>query len=190
MARGNPRPIVAIRPDGHCRHFPTISAAARFLKLPYMAAITNAIRGHYAIRGHMFMYEEDWSPRGDYHFRQSVMRDWEGRGTTEARSEAMKRYFRNLTPEQRIKRFAHYGERARKMAADPHCRFAKTHSCKAVYCETNGKSYPSMAEAARELGIHYEDISAAIRRNGKTKGYKFYLQSTWDSLIFKGKSHV
>lgn len=190
MARGNPRPIVVIRSDGHCRHFPTISAAARFLKLPYPAAITNAIRGRYAIHGYMFMHEEDWSPRSDYHFRQSSMRDWEGRRTTEARSEAMKRYFRSLTPEQRIKRFAHTSECARKKAADPNCMFAKAHGCKGVYCETNGKSYPSMSEAARGLGIRCEDISEAIRRNGKTKGYKFYLQSVWDSLIFKGKSHV
>lgn len=190
MSRGNPRPIVAIRPDGHCRHFPSIASVARFLKLPYPAAITNAIRGRYAIHGYMFMHEEDWSPRGDYHFRQSAIRDWEGRGTTEARSEAMKRYFRNLTPEQRAKRFAHYRERARKMAADPNCMFGKAHGCKVVYCETNGKSYPSMTEAARELGIRTEDISLAIRRNGKTKGYKFYLQSTWDNLIFKSKEYV
>lgn len=190
MAGGNPRPIVAIRPDGHCRHFPTIASAARFLKLPYPAVITRAIRGHYAVRGYIFMDEEDWSPRGDYHFRQSAIRDWEGRVTTEARSEKIKRYFRSLTPEQRIKRFAYASECARKNAADPNCRFAKAHGCKAVYCYTNGKSYPSMTEAARELGIHTEDIFLAIRRNGTTKGYKFYLQSTWDSLIFKGKSHV
>lgn len=190
MARGNPRPIVVIRSDGHCRHFPTIASAARFLKLPNPKAITNAIRGRYAVRGYMFMHEEDWSPSGDYHFRQSAMRDWEGHMTADARSEAMKRYFRSLTPEQRIKRFTHTSACARKKAADPNCMFGKAHGCKVVYCETNGKSYPSMTEAARELGIHTEDISLAIRRNGKTKGYKFYLQSTWDNLIYKGKGYV
>lgn len=190
MAKGKQRPIVAIRPDGHCRHFPTISSVARFLKLPYPCAITNAIRGHYAVRGYMFMYEEDWSPRGDYHFRQSAMRDWEGRKTKEARSEAQKRYFRNLSPEQRAKRFAHTSECAKRKAADPNCMFAKVHHCKPLYCETNGKSYPSMSEAARELGLLPEGISSAIKRNGKTKGYKFYLQSVWDNLIFKGKGHV
>lgn len=184
------KPIVAIRSDGHCRHFPTISSAAKFLKLPRREPITKAIRGRYAVRGYMFMHEEDWSPRGDYHFRQSAMRDWEGHMTADARSEIMKRYFRSLTPEQRAKRFARSRECARKNAADQNCGFGKAQRCSPVYCYTNGKSYPSMSEAARELGIRCIDISGAIKRNGKTKGYKFYLQSTWDSLIFKGKGHV
>lgn len=47
-------------------------------------------------------------------------------------------------------------------------------SAKPVYCETNGKTYRSRCEAARDLGLHDFAISRCI--SGKTKhvsGFKF-----------------
>jgi hypothetical protein len=45
---------------------------------------------------------------------------------------------------------------------------------KAVYCHNNGKTYPSMSEAARELKLKQSHISNVCKGNAKhTKGFIF-----------------
>ena len=71
-------PVVDISPNGEAKHFDSITAAQRFLKYPKKSqAVLKAIQRKYPVRGYKIMYEEDWSPLGDYSFRLPCDRDFE-----------------------------------------------------------------------------------------------------------------
>ena len=97
-------PVVAISPNGDAKHFDSVTAVQRFLKYPKKSqAVLKAIHRKYPVRGYKIMYEEDWSPLGDYSFRLPCDRDFDGHPTTALRRQLAIRAWQNKTDEERQK---------------------------------------------------------------------------------------
>ena len=177
-------PVVAISPNGEVRHFDSVTAVQRFLKYPKKSqAVLKAIKRKYPVRGYKIMYEEDWSPLGDYSFRLPCDRDFDGHPTTALRRQSAIRAWQNKTAEERQKIREWGREHVRKMRAEG--KWPTGHKPVPVYCLTLKKFFPSITDAASELGVSLSAICQAIKQNRPVRGLKFYRKSVWDKIIQK-----
>ena len=177
-------PVVAIAPNGDAKHFDSITAAQRFLKYPKKSpAVLKAIQRKYPVRGYKIMYEEDWSPLGDYCFRLPCDRDFDGHPTTALRRQSAIRAWQNKTEEERQKIREWGREHVRKMRAEG--KWPKGHKPVPVYCLTLKKFFPSITDAAKELGVSLSAICQAMKRNRPVHGFKLYRKSVWDKITQK-----
>ena len=178
------RPVVAISPNGEAKHFDSITAVQRFLKYPKKSqAVGKAIKRKYPVRGYKIMYEEDWSPLGDYSFRLPCDRDFDGHPTTALRRQSAIRAWQNKTEEERQKIREWGREHVRKMRAEG--KWPKGHKPVPVYCLTLKKFFPSITDAAKELGVSLSAICQAMKRNRPVHGFKLYRKSVWDKITQK-----
>lgn len=177
-------PVVAISPNGEAKHFDSVTAAQMFLKYPKKSqAVGKAIKRKYPVRGYKIMYEEDWSPLGDYSFRLPCDRDFDGHPTTALRRQSAIRAWQNKTDEERQKIREWGREHVRKMRAEG--KFLSGHKPVPVYCLTLKKFFPSITDAAKELGVSLSAICQAMKRNRPVRGLKFYRKSVWDKITQK-----
>ena len=177
-------PVVAISPNGEAKHFDSITAAQRFLKYPKKSqAVGKAIKRKYPVRGYKIMYEEDWSPLGDYSFRLPCDRDFDGHPTTALRRQSAIRAWQNKTDEERQKIREWGREHVRKMREEG--KFLSGHKPVPVYCLTLKKYFPSITDAAKELGVSLSAICQAVKMNRPVRGLKFYKKSVWDKITKK-----
>ena len=177
-------PVVAISPNGEAKHFDSITAVQRFLKYPKKSqAVGKAIKHKYPVRGYKIMYEEDWSPLGDYSFRLPCDRDFDGHPTTALRRQSAIRAWQNKTEEERQKIREWGREHVRKMRAEG--KWPKGHKPVPVYCLTLKKFFPSITDAAKELGVSLSAICQAMKRNRPVHGFKLYRKSVWDKITQK-----
>jgi len=63
--------------------------------------------------------------------------------------------------------------KAKRLWHDPNCKFGKCVVKKPIVCVNTGVEYPSIKQAARELGIQSHQITGAISRHGTVHGLKF-----------------
>ena len=177
-------PVVAISPNGEAKHFDSITAVQRFLKYPKKSqAVGKAIKHKYPVRGYKIMYKEDWSPLGDYSFRLPCDRDFDGHPTTALRRQLAIRAWQNKTEEERQKIREWGREHVRKMRAEG--KWPKGHKPVPVYCLTLKKFFPSITDAAKELGVSLSAICQAMKRNRPVHGFKLYRKSVWDKITQK-----
>lgn len=177
-------PVVAISPNGEAKHFDSITAVQRFLKYPKKSqAVLKAIKRKYPVRGYKIMYEEDWSPLGDYSFRLPCDRDFDGHPTTALRRQLAIRAWQNKTDEERQKVREWGREHVRKMRAEG--KWMRGHKPVPVYCLTLKKYFPSITDAAEELGVSLSAICQAVKMNRPVRGLKFYRKSVWDKITQK-----
>lgn len=177
-------PVVAISPNGEAKHFDSITAVQKFLKYPKKSqAVLKAIQRKYPVRGYKIMYEEDWSPLGDYSFRLPCDRDFDGHPTTALRRQRALRAWQNKSEEERQKIRKWGREHVRKMRAEG--KFLSGHKPVPVYCLTLQKCFPSMTVAAEELGVSCAAICQAVKKNKPVRGFKLYLKSVWDKITQK-----
>lgn len=177
-------PVVAIAPDGKAKHFDSITAVQKFLKYPKKSqAVGKAIKRKYPVRGYKIMYEEDWSPLGDYSFRLPCDRDFDGHPTTALRRQRALRAWQNKTDEERQKIREWGREHVRKMRAEG--KWPTGHKPVPVYCLTLKKFFPSITDAAKELGVSLSAICQAVKMNRPVRGLKFYRKSVWDKITQK-----
>lgn len=180
-----PSPVMLIKPSGEAIRLPSVVAAQKFLGLRNRQMISRAIRGRYAKHGYRIMYARDYSPYGDYSFRLNNVRDDEGYATPETLRIYRKMQEERMSDEDRKKRSERSRQQSRKMAADPNSKWGKGTNYRPVFCKTNGKEYPSVKDAAADVGLPPNQISAAIHRNGTVHGYKFYDKVLWDRINAK-----
>ena len=177
-------PVVAISPNGDAKHFDSITAVQRFLKYPKKSqAVGKAIKHKYPVRGYKIMYEEDWSPLGDYSFRLPCDRDFDGHPTTALRRQRALRAWQNKSEEERQKKREWGREHVRKMREEG--KWLSGRKPVPVYCLTLKKYFPSMTVAAEELGVSRSAIFQAMKRNRPVRGFKFYRKSVWDKITKK-----
>ena len=177
-------PVVAISPDGEAKHFDSITAVQRFLKYPKKSqAVGKAIKRKYPVRGYRIMYEEDWSPLGDYSFRLPCDRDFDGHPTTALRRQRALRAWQNKTEEEKQKKREWGREHVRKMREEG--KWPNGGKPVPVYCLTLKKYFPSMTVAAEELGVSRAAICKALERNRPVRGFKLYRKSVWDKITQK-----
>lgn len=177
-------PVVAISPNGEARHFDSVTAVQRFLKYPKKSqAVLKAIQRKYPVRGYKIMYEEDWSPLGDYSFRLPCDRDFDGHPTTALRRQRALRAWQNKSDEERQKIREWGREHVRKMREEG--KWPRGHKPVPVYCLTLKKYFPSMTVAAEELGVSLSTICQAVKMNRPVRGLKFYRKSVWDKITQK-----
>ena len=177
-------PVVAISPNGEARHFDSIRAVQRFLKYPKKSqAVGKAIKRKYPVRGYKIMYEEDWSPLGDYSFRLPCDRDFDGHPTTALRRQSAIRAWQNKSEEERQKIREWGREHVRKMREEG--KWPRGHKPVPVYCLTLKKYFPSITDAAKELGVSLSAICQAVKMNRSVRGLKFYRKSVWDKIMQK-----
>ena len=177
-------PVVAIAPSGEAKHFDSITAVQRFLKYPKKSqAVGRAIKRKYPVIGYRVMYEEDWSPLGDYSFRLPCDRDFDGHPTTALRRQRALRAWQNKTEEERQKKREWGREHVRKMREEG--KWLSGHKPVPVYCLTLKKYFPSVTVAAEELGVSRSAIFQAMKRNRPVRGFKFYRKSVWDKITQK-----
>lgn len=179
------RPVVILYPDGSHRVMPSVAQTVKYLGWANRGMVTRAASKGYVKDGVKLMYEEDWSPLGDYHFRANTQfRDRQGRATPE-----MMRYYRrlqekNMTDEQRQKKKEQSRQIALKNLADPNNKFGKLRA-KPLYCLTNNTVYASAKQASEILGIPTNQIYQSMRSGMKCHGYKFYYKEIWDRAAQK-----
>ena len=177
-------PVVAISPNGDAKHFDSITAVQRFLKYPKKSqAVGKAIKRKYPVRGYKIMYEEDWSPLGDYNFRLPCDRDFDGHPTTALRRQSAIRAWHNKTEEERQKIREWGREHVRKMREEG--KWQTGHKPVPVYCLTLKKYFPSITDAAKDLGVSLSAICQAVKMNRPVRGFKFYRKSVWDKITQK-----
>ena len=177
-------PVVAISPNGDAKHFDSVTAVQRFLKYPKKSqAVLKAIHRKYPVRGYKIMYEEDWSPLGDYSFRLPCDRDFDGHPTTALRRQLAIRAWQNKTDEERQKIREWGREHVRKMREEG--KWPNGGKPVPVCCLTLKKYFPSMTVAAEELGVSLSAICKAVKMNRPVRGLKFYRKSVWDKITQK-----
>lgn len=174
------RGVTLIRPTGEAIHLRSVGAAQRYLGLSSREKVWRAIVGGYAMRGYKLMYTEDWSVRGDYRFGESNVRDSEGHLRREVLSRRRREGISRMSEETKERLSEYRRGLSGSMAKNPDSRWGKGSPKKAIHCTTNGEDYASITEAAKELGIGFQQISAAIRRNGTAHGYRFDDKEIWD----------
>ena len=168
-----PRPVVVLNHDGSViAEYPSVGACAEALGCD-RHSVTDACKGKYLCRGYKIMYADDWSPLGDYRYRPTRGRGVDGELLP---GHGLSRiYSKRKSPEtrERMRRIA--AETARRMCDDPSNPWGKgTANRKKVWCCTSGETFNSIREAAAHFGIPPYYISAAMGRNGTTRGLKFY----------------
>ena len=165
-------PVVAIAPNGEAKHFDSITAVQRFLKYPKKSqAVGKAIKRKYPVRGYRIMYEEDWSPLGDYSFRLPCDRDFDGHPTTALRRQRALRAWQNKTEEERQKKREWGREHVRKLREEG--KWLSGHKPVPVYCLTLKKYFPSITVAAEELGVSCSAIFKAVEKTDPSVGLNF-----------------
>lgn len=177
-------PVVAISPDGKAKHFDSVSAVKRFLQYPKESqAVGYAIKRQFPVRGYRIIYEEDWSPLGDYSFRLPCDRDFDGHPTSVMRRQIALRKWRNMSEEKKQKVREWGREHVRKLRAEGKLRSGNKPV--PVYCSTLNKFFPTVTEAAKEIGTSASNLCKAIRTNRPVHGLKFYRKSVWDKITQK-----
>lgn len=169
-----PRPVVVLNHDGSVMaEYKSVCACAEALGA-CSQSVTDACKGKFLCRGRKIMYTDDWSPLGDYRYRPTRGRGVDG--VLLPGHHLTKEYHKRRSPEtrERMRRIA--AETARRMRDDPSNPWGKgTANRKKVWCSTTGETFGSVSEAAAHFGIPPYYISAAMGRNGTTRGLKFYI---------------
>lgn len=95
-----PRPIIVLDQDGSIRkRYASVKECAVGLGLKDRHAVTTACNSMSRLcRGYKLMYEEDWSPVADYHYKRKSGRDINGRCTD---GILIKRAFKEMSDEKR-----------------------------------------------------------------------------------------
>lgn len=164
------RPVVVINPDGTVKaRYDSVAQCQRAFGVRDRHTVTKAAQGKFKCRGFRIMYEEDWSPLGDYRYKPTQGRDIYGRLTDGNVARAMARF---VSPEARQRQRILSRELSLRMCKDPNSKWGKP-KYKPVLCLTTGEKFKSVKEAAEHYGMPRHYISGAIHRNGTTKNLKF-----------------
>lgn len=180
------RSIVILYPDGSHRIMPSVAQAAKYLRWANRQMVTRAATKGFVKDGVKLMYEEDWSPLGDYHFSATQSRDSQGRATPEMMRRLRRLQERNMTDEQRRKKKERARQIALKNIADPNNSFGRP-PAKPLYCLTNDTVYASTKQASETLGIPASLIYNAMSKGNKCHGYRFFYKEIWDRTTMTNK---
>ena len=103
--------------------------------------------------------------------------------TTALRRQRALRAWQNKTEEEKQKKREWGREHVRKMRAEG--KWSTGHKPVPVYCLTLKKYFPSITDAAKELGVSLSAICQAVKMNRPVRGLKFYRKSVWDKITQK-----
>lgn len=170
-----PKPVVIIRPDGEkIRTYPSINSCARAIGVSRQNMSEDCKSG-YLCRGYKIMFEDDWSPLGDYSYKPKKGRDIYGRLQKGHKLFAL--YYGMQTKEAREKLRKARSELSKKRCADPNSRWGGgKRNLKKVWCSTTGQHFESIKEAAECHHITRGYLSYAIHKGKITKGLKFHFE--------------
>ena len=171
------RPVLAIARDGSVlRRFGGVEECRRWLGLRDGHSVTNACKGIHRCRGLLLMYEEDWSPLGDYHSRATPERDIYGHFITGA---FLRRAWRGMSDGKRAALRETAARTAKRLNATPGSNFGRQRASKPVACLDTGRVFATAAEAAAWLGAPRCQVYSAMRRRGTVRGRRLaYLDAT------------
>ncbi len=147
-----PTPMVVVRYDGKCVHFPSVKAVAEsFGKSMKTIYRTRTERNGYIMSKYKIMREDEWSLSGDYHFNPRPTKKKKRKNSMPRTEEYCKIQ----------------SEKAKK---NKPWTYIKKHPC---MCLTTGEIFPSRQAAAERYGLKLSGVKNAIQRHCKTGGYAF-----------------
>ncbi len=147
-----PCPMVVIRYDGKCIHLPSVRAVGEFFgKAKSVIRYAREKRNGYIMQNYRIMRYDEWSPYADYHFKPKPPRKKKSRNSMPRTEE-----YRKILSERayRVKPWTHM----------------KKHPC---ICLDTGERFESRQAAAGRYGLDLHNLSVAIKRHCRCKGYKF-----------------
>ncbi|SFG54891.1 hypothetical protein, partial [Prevotella sp. KH2C16] len=134
--------------------------------------IANACTRGYLCRGWKLMYEDDWSPLGDYRYKPTPGRNLDG--SLKPGHTMSPIYAARQSAETRKMRSDKARELCRRLNATPGSNWGRyLDKRKPVECLTTGERFASIGEAAARYNLPQNYISSAISRNGTVHGLKF-----------------
>lgn len=165
------RSVLMIAQDGSVAcEFESVAECQKYLGLKDRHSISYAIKKQQLCAGHKLLYEDDWSPLGDYRWRPTIGRNIDG--SLKKGHPWSSLYNSRMSEEMKEKRRKASSEQSKRMADDPNSKWGKGVQ-KPILCITTGIRYESIKQASSQLNIPANYISAAILRFGTTKGLKF-----------------
>lgn len=171
-----PRPVVCINPDGSIhQRFASVKEAAKATGVKDHHSIGKACQGKFRCRGYKWMYEDEYIPWADLHYKPREGRDIYGRLLPGNKLRCGAR--ETMSEEAKQRHDAISRANALRMVADPNNRFGKSTRKVAVTCADTGESFATIKEAGAHFHIAPSLISGAISRGGTAHGLKFYVNT-------------
>lgn len=163
------RAVVDIAQSGEVvRRWKSVTEAAAWLGAE-RHSVAGCCRGRYRCRGHKLMYEDEWSPLGDFRWKPAAGRNVLGQLQKGHKCNSLF----VLSEEARNARRERGKRLYESRKDDPNWLFGKYRPQQKVRCVNTGVEYDSEKAAAEWLGVPPNYIADAIRRNGKVRGMKF-----------------
>lgn len=165
------RPIYDIAQDGSiARKFSSVSECQQALGIKSSRTISRAFSKNQLCAGHRLIYQDEWSPLGDYHWLPTPGRNKDGTFKKEHHLSRMFASRQNKETKEKIRQRAR--QRNIEMHANPKSKWGKLPGIP-ILCITTGIQYKSFKEAAEQLGIPQNQISSAVARCGTVRKLKF-----------------